>query len=223
MVSQLLGLTISIKGKRKTAWSATYWEDGKEVDVTGWEMKLPNGEVVPQLTGNDEYKYLGTELTTGWKEGQVHSTLRRKAVRKCRQIIGLIGHVPCLRQDQMAKGMSLGIAGILGYYGRATVIRWEDCVEIEKARAAAMRARGFTPGVPRTQMYKSHKYGGMGHEHAYTYAAAELCDQIDRALCVARGEPARLAVRGCNDKCVLQAGRWCAGAPARVVADTPRE
>ena len=134
MVSQLLGLTISIKAKRKTAWSATYWEDGKEVDVTGWEMKFPDGNTIPQLTGDEEYKYLGAELTSGWKEGRVYDTLRRKAVRKCRQIIGLIGHVPCLRQDQMAKGMSLGIAGILGYYGRSTVIRWEDCVEIEKAR-----------------------------------------------------------------------------------------
>ena len=90
--------------------------------------------------------------------------------------------------------MSLGIAGILGYYGRATVITWEDCVEIEKARAAAMRARGFTPGVPRVQMYTPLKSGGMGHEHAYTYAAAALCDQFDRALCGGKGEPARLAV-----------------------------
>ena len=65
MVSQLLGLTISIKAKRKTAWSATYWEDGKEVDVTGWEMKFPDGKTIPQLTGDEEYKYLGTELTSG--------------------------------------------------------------------------------------------------------------------------------------------------------------
>ena len=57
-----------------------------------------------------------------------------------------------------------------------------------------MRARGFTPGVPRVQMYTPLKSGGMGHEHAYTYAAAALCDQFDRALCGGKGEPARLAV-----------------------------
>ena len=57
-----------------------------------------------------------------------------------------------------------------------------------------MRAAGFVPGVPRVQMYTPIKSGGMGHEHAYTYAAAALCDQFDRALCGGKGEPARLAV-----------------------------
>ena len=31
-------------------------------------------------------------------------------------------------------------------------------------------------------------------EHAYTYAAAALIDQVDRALSAVEGEPARVAV-----------------------------
>ena len=34
----------------------------------------------------------------------------------------------------------------------------------------------------------------MGMEHAYTYAAAGLIDQVDRALSAVEGEPARVAV-----------------------------
>ena len=36
----------------------------------------------------------------------------------------------------------------------------------------------------------------MGMEHAYTYAAAALIDQVDRALSAVEGEPARVAVEG---------------------------
>lgn len=47
----------------------------------------------------------------------------------------------------MLKGMSLGIVGILGYYGCVMVIIWEDCVEIEKVRVAVMWVAGFIFGV----------------------------------------------------------------------------
>jgi hypothetical protein len=40
--------------------------DGTERDVTGWEMVMPDGSTIPQHEGDDKYKYLGTELTTGW-------------------------------------------------------------------------------------------------------------------------------------------------------------
>ena len=120
--------------------------------MTGWELKLPDGRIVPQLVGDDTYTYLGTEMTTGWNQGKAQDALRQKVVRKCRQMIGLVGRVPCLTQEQMGQTISLGIGGIIGYYGRATVVTWEDCVEIEKARAAALKARGFTPGVPRLQI-----------------------------------------------------------------------
>ena len=90
-------------------------------------------------------------------------------------------------------------------------------------QAAAMRAAGFVPGVPRVQMYTPVKSGGMGHEHAYTYAAAALCDQFDRALCGGKGEPARLAVEDAMaSACCQAAGFHCeaqaAGADARARA-----
>ena len=194
LVSQILGLKMSIKGKRKTAWCGTYWSGGLELDISGWEIRLPNGDLVPQLRADEMYKYLGTELASGWHDGRAHVALRKKAVRKCRQLIGMIGRVPRLRQDQMSKGMSLAIAGVIGYYARSTVLTWADCVQIEQARAAALRAAGYTTGVPRVQMYKTPAFGGMNHEHAYAYASAALCDQIDRALSGGDGEPARIAV-----------------------------
>ena len=169
--TKILGLSMTIKKKKKTAWSGVYWEHGIEKDVTGWELKLPDGRVVPQLVGDETYTYLGTEMTTGWNNGSAQKTLRKKVVRKCRQVIGLVGRVPGITHEQMGKAISLGVGGIIGYYGRATVITWDDCVEIEKARAAALTARGFTPGVPRVQIYQRGDKGGMdAHEHAYTYA-----------------------------------------------------
>ena len=75
------------------------------------------------------------------------------------------------------------------------MITWDDCKTIETARAEALVARGFSSSVPRLQIYQSWEEGGMGaHEHAYCYAAAALCDQIDRALCGGKGQPDREAV-----------------------------
>ena len=113
-----------------------------------------------------------------------------------------------MTQEQMGKAISLGVGGIIGYYGRATVVTWEDCAEIEKARAAALAAaRGFTPGVPRLKIYQKESAGGMGaHEHAYSYAAAALCDQIDRALCGGKGQPDRLAVEEALAKTCMRLG-----------------
>jgi hypothetical protein len=60
IVARVAGLRLQVKGKKKTAWSATYWEsDGTERDVTGWEMVMPDGSTIPQLEGDDKYKYLG--------------------------------------------------------------------------------------------------------------------------------------------------------------------
>jgi len=58
IVARVAGLRLQVKGKKKTAWSATYWEnDGTERDVTGWEMVMPDGSTIPQLEGDDKYKY----------------------------------------------------------------------------------------------------------------------------------------------------------------------
>ena len=70
--------------------------------------------------------------------------------------------------------MALALSGIIGYYGRSTVITWEDCQSIEQVRASALNAKGYSVGIPRLQIYDVKERGGMGMEHAYTYAAAAL-------------------------------------------------
>ena len=93
------------------------------------------------------YKQLGTELTPGWRGGMEEA--RSKVVTRCVHVAKLIGRIPVLTSEQMDQRMSLAIGGIIGYYGRATPIRWNDCQRIERARAYAMRVSGFTPTIPR--------------------------------------------------------------------------
>ena len=194
IVAAVAGLTLQIKGKKKTAWSATYWEsDGNEKDVTGWEMRMPDGTVIPQLVGDEKYKYLGSELTTGWNQGDAQTTVRKKVVGKCKQAIGLIARVPLITEEQLAKAIDLALAGIIGYYGRSTVITWEDAVQIEEARLEILRARGITTALPKAVVY-ARRESGLEHTHAYAMAAAALCDQIERALQGGDGEAARAVV-----------------------------
>ena len=54
LVSAVCGLRMTIKGKRKTAFMATEYKDGKEYDIVdtetdGWRVRLMNGEEVPQI------------------------------------------------------------------------------------------------------------------------------------------------------------------------------
>ena len=194
IVARVAGLRLQVKGKKKTAWSATYWEsDGTERDVTGWEMVMPDGSTIPQLEGDDKYKYLGTELTTGWNRGEAQAAVRKKVVAKCRQAIGLIARIPLLSEEQLAKAIELAMAGIIGYYGRSTVITWEDAVQIENARGEALRAKGFTTGLPKATLY-ANRGSGLEHTHAYAMAAAALCDQVERALQGGEGVAARAVV-----------------------------
>ena len=65
VVARVSGLKVTIKKKdfktrkgSKTAWMGVYYDDeGKECEVTGAKVEMPNGEEVPQVT---KYKYLGT-------------------------------------------------------------------------------------------------------------------------------------------------------------------
>ena len=51
MITRIMGLNIKVKADgSKTAWQASYWVKGKEADVTGWDMWLPTGERVPQVS-----------------------------------------------------------------------------------------------------------------------------------------------------------------------------
>ena len=66
MVTRALGLKVTVKENgTKTAWSGTYWEDGVEKKIEGWEMRLPNDEVIPQV---DIYKYLGGPERSMWAD-----------------------------------------------------------------------------------------------------------------------------------------------------------
>ena len=69
VVSRVIGLSMGVKKNgKKTAWSGTYWgADGKEHEIEGWKIVLPDGRVVPQVT---QYKYLGSEEISGWKTAQ---------------------------------------------------------------------------------------------------------------------------------------------------------
>ena len=93
LVAKVCGLKVMIKDKKKTAYMATYWEGSVEKDVTGYELRLPDGRIVPQILkrpkGPQEtadvkdthsYKHLGTELAPGWTGGMVEA--REKVVRK---------------------------------------------------------------------------------------------------------------------------------------------
>ena len=76
--------------------------------------------------------------------------------------------------------MALALSGIIGYYSRSTAITWKDCQNIEQVRApGALNAKGYSVGIPRLQINDVKERGGMGMEHAYTYAAAALIDQVD--------------------------------------------
>ena len=146
LVTQIMGISLQVKLKKKTCWAGTYWENRVEKDITGWEMKLPDETLIPQLIGTESYKYLGTELRAGWADGLGQVVAREKVVRKCRQLIGLIGRTPLATMKQMESAIGLAISGTIGYYCRSTVLTWADAVQIEKARVSALSARGFTDG-----------------------------------------------------------------------------
>ena len=85
MVSRAMGLNITVKADgKKTAWSGTYWKGGVEKQIEGWEIRLPNGEVVPQV---EQYKYLGGEEKAGWR-GR-HEIVRDKVKKQCCRLLRL--------------------------------------------------------------------------------------------------------------------------------------
>ena len=125
-------------------------------------MRMPDGMTIPQLRGDESYKYLGTELRTGWANGESQTEMRKRCVADCKRVIWIIGNLPHLTGEQIRRNMALALSGIIGYYGRSTVITWEDCQSIEQVRAAALNAKGYSVGIPRLQIYDLKERGGMG-------------------------------------------------------------
>ena len=103
--------------------------------------------------------------------------------------------MPLITEAHMRRAIALALSGIIGFYGRAVPLTWGDAVEIEEARAQVLRAKGLTTALARATMYEGRE-SGLGHEHAYAYAAAALCDQVERALEGGEGEAARVVVEG---------------------------
>eukprot|EP00965_Chrysotila_dentata_P051818 1720295-Pleurochrysis_carterae.AAC.1 len=182
---------MQVKGEKKTAWSGTYYnEEGKESDITGWDVVLPDGEKIPQLKGAETCKYLGTHLRPGRARGSSIRDMREIVAGKAKRIIFAIGRLLGMSQEQLGKTLALGIAGVLGYYARSTPMDLRTCKSIDEARIKVLRAAGYATGWPRGQIYHRATEGGVEtHEHAYGIAAAAYCDQVDRALC---GTPGRM-------------------------------
>eukprot|EP00965_Chrysotila_dentata_P187562 6172222-Pleurochrysis_carterae.AAC.2 len=127
VMTKILELNMQIKGKKKTAWSGVYYsEDGRESDLTGWEVVLPDGGIIPQLKGVETYKYLGTQLRPGRAKGSSIKDMRKQIAGKAKKIIFAIGGLPGLTQEQLEKILALGVAGVLGYYARSTPCHGHD-------------------------------------------------------------------------------------------------
>eukprot|EP00965_Chrysotila_dentata_P203154 6181547-Pleurochrysis_carterae.AAC.2 len=192
VMTKILGLHMQVKGKKKTAWSGIYYnEEGRESDITGWDVVLPDGQKIPQVTGTETYKYLGTHLRPGRARGISIRDMRKIVAEKAKRIIFAIGRLPGMSEEQLGRTLALGIAGVLGYYARSTpTMALGTCKGIEEARVKVLRTAGYATGWPRGQIYHRATEGGMeAHGHAYGIAAAAYCDQVDRALC---GPPGRM-------------------------------
>eukprot|EP00965_Chrysotila_dentata_P132553 4382950-Pleurochrysis_carterae.AAC.1 len=112
VMTKTLGLRMQVKGKKKTAWSGVYYnEDGHECDITGWEVKLPDGTTIPQLKGTETYKYLGTQLRPGRAKGNSIKQMRKTIADKTKRIIYAIGRLPGLTQKQLGSTLALGMSG----------------------------------------------------------------------------------------------------------------
>ena len=190
VVARVAGLDMQVKEDgSKTAWQGSYWAEGVEHQITGWRIRLPDGREVPQVGG---YKHLGTEEKDRWGGGQDEA--RKKAVGKCKQLLGAIGRMGVLKEEQVRTAMALAIEGVIGYYARSTVIRAEDCDEIEAERAAVLKRRGFAAGPARVCIHASEAAGGQGHKHAYQVAVAALCAQFDECLNAEENKPERVGI-----------------------------
>ena len=221
VAARVAGLDLRIKAKdaisrrgTKTAWMACYYdEEGQEQEVTGWDMYLPTGEKVPQVS---QYTHLGVSIQAKW-EGR-HDEARKHVMKKCMQLLGLIARVEALGPQQVAQAMNLAVGGIIGYTGRSTPLGWAECNKIEAARMAALRRAGLAGGRRRAPIYLPEEAGGLGHVHSYQVAAAALMDEFERAINAGPGEPAKEAVEG-----ALEAARVRLGVQGDMYEWLPKE
>eukprot|EP00965_Chrysotila_dentata_P235286 6200657-Pleurochrysis_carterae.AAC.3 len=135
VMTKILGLEMQIKGKKKTACSGVYYnEEGKESDILGWEVILPDGEKIPQLKGAETYRYLGTHLKPGRARGGSIWDTRKIIAEKTKRIIFAVGRLLGLTQEQLGRTLALGVAGVLGYHARSTPMDMTTCKNIARRR-----------------------------------------------------------------------------------------
>ena len=91
------------------------------IGVLRWGWVAVSGDSSGQ-SGDESYKYLGTELRTGWANGESQTEMRKRCVADCKRVIWIIGNLPHLTGEQIRRNMALALSGIIGYYGRSTAI-----------------------------------------------------------------------------------------------------
>ena len=94
----------------------------------------------------------------------------------------------------MRIALGLVVEGTIGFYGRATVIGWEACEEIEQVRYEVLKQRGFASGETHLQIHSDRNAGGLDHRHAYQHATAVLVDELERAMGALQTTPANVAI-----------------------------
>ena len=190
MVTRAAGMGIQIKQDKKTAWQASYWEGGKEHEVQGWTIRLPDGRNIPQVT--KDYTYLGSSEATLWEGAQ--DGVRKHVIRTCTKMMRMIGRIGALGERQLRIALGLAIEGSVGFYGRATAIGFTACEEIEQVRMEILRQRGYVSGDTHLQIHGTSEAGGMDHRHAYQHATAVLIDEMEKIMGNERSTPANVAV-----------------------------
>ena len=186
----MLGIQMIIKGKKKTAWQGRCWVGGRQQDVTGVVVHLPNGDTVPQLTGGEEYTHLRFEEGTEWR-GR-HATVRAKVVEHCTRVVGMIGRVQGLSLEQVQMAIALAVEGVIGYFGRAVHIDGPTCEKIERAIEEVLATRGW--GAGRGAHRAARQKGGMGWTSVRAMAAAAYVSEVHRVLNDGDGEPAKVVL-----------------------------
>ena len=106
--------------------------------LPGW----PNPILVPYVP---LYKHLGTQM-----EAQLrHEITRKRVAARCRSLLGLLGRLGVLNEQQFERASRAVVDAVIGYYGRSTPIDETTTERIETMRRSVLRALGHWPrGVP---------------------------------------------------------------------------